>query len=189
MMAFTRNNPFELLVDDHHGQYVGQIFAETVKREMFPSITAEEWSILETGPEHEHYSEVSCELDQHESTIGASLHWMDGALWAVDWSLIGEADDRDDYGAAALHKLQEDPALWALYCDLRAALYDGPGSGSWTESRLAELRDGVQSICEAIADSLPLYWSTDYGIEEISIDVESLLYEESPGLKEISSYW
>jgi hypothetical protein len=188
-MPLNRMNPFELLVDDHHGQYVGQIFAGCIKRECFPTISAEDWHILETGPEHEYYDETCAALDQHESTTGASLYWMDGGLWAVDWSHIGDPDDIHDVGAIAYGLLKDNHDAWELFCDLRAALYDGPDCGTWTDSRLSKLRDSVYDICQTCASDLPLYWHSDYGIEEISIDVESLLMAESPSLKEIASYW
>ena len=189
MTTLNRNNPFELLVDDHHGQYIGQVFAETIKRELFPTITAEDWAILETGPDHELYNEVSCELDRHETAEGIALMWQEGALWAVDWSHIGNAEDQDDFGAMAKERLQTDESAWRLYCDLRANLYDGPGNGRWSENLLSALRDIVQDIAQQIESELPIYWSTDYGIEEARIDVESLMMDEMPGLKELSGYW
>jgi hypothetical protein len=189
MAKLNRNNPFELLVDDHHGQYVAQVFAETIKRDLFPAVDAETWSILESGPDHELYVEVSCDLDSWETVDGVGILWQDGALWAVDWSYIGDAADMDDYGALGKARLQADPAAWRLYCDLRANLYDGPGNGRWSENLLSALRDTVQDIAQAIESEIPLYWSTDYGIEEIRIDVESLMLKEMPGLKELAEYW
>ena len=188
-MTLNRMNPFELLVDDHHGQYIGQVFAETIKRDLFPTITAEDWAILETGPDHELYSEVSCELEQHETEDGVSLYWHEGALWAVNWSHIGNAEEQDDFGAMGKARLESDESAWQLYCDLRANLYHGPGNGRWSENLLSALRDTVQDIAQQIESELPLYWSTDYGIEEMRIDVEQAMLEEMPGLKELSSYW
>jgi hypothetical protein len=189
MAKLNRNNPFELLVDDHHGQYVAQVFAETIKRELFPDVSAEDWAILESGPDHEHYHDVAADIDSWQTADGISIMWQDGALWAVDWSHIGNADDQDDYGAMAKARLQADESAWQLYCDLRANLYDGPGNGRWSENLLSALRDTVQDIAQQIESELPLYWSTDYGIEELRIDVESLMLEEMPGLKELSTYW
>jgi hypothetical protein len=189
MAKLNRNNPFELLVDDHHGQYVGQTFARTIKRELFPTIQESDWAILESGPDHESYFDMCAELDWHSTPDGVSLTWQEGALWAVNWAHIGHADDQDDYGAMAKARLQADESAWQLYCDLRANLYDGPGSGRWSESLLSELRDKAREIADSIESELPLYWYTDYGIEEIRIDVESLMLEEMPGLKELSTYW
>jgi len=184
-----RNNPFDLLVDDHHGQYIGQVFAACVKRECFPTITQEEWSILESGPDHESYFDVSNELDQHTSTYGANLWWCEGSLWLVDWTLIGNEEEIYSLGEIAYDAFKENASAWNLYCELRAALYDGPDAGRWDDELLGALRDTVREICRAIESDLPLYWNTDYGIEEKSIDVESLLLEEAPGLKELAAYW
>ena len=188
-MTLNRNNPFELLVDDHHGQYVAQVFAETIKRDLFPNVDAESWAILESGPEHDLYFDVSAELDSWETSDGISIMWQDGALWAVDWSHIGNADEQDAFGAMGKARLQADESAWQLYCDLRANLYDGPGAGRWSEDLLSALRDTVQDIAQQIESELPLYWSTDYGIEESRIDVEQAMLEEMPGLKELSAYW
>ena len=188
-MTLNRNNPFELLVDDHHGQYIGQVFAETIKRELFPTITAEDWAILEAGPEHEEYFNVSAELDQHETEDGVSLWWHEGALWAVDWSFIGDADDIAYAGEDGIAMLQEDKGAWKLYCALRANLYDGPGSGTWGDAELRAMRQHVERIAESVTDSLPRYVSGSFGIEETDVDVEALMLAVSPGLRELSRYW
>lgn len=188
-MPLNRNNPFELLVDDHHGQYIGQVFAETIKRELFPTITAEDWHILETGPEHEHYTEMCADLDSHATEDGISLWWHDGALWAVNWSHIGSEDDLHDIGATAVARLESDPEAWSLYCALRANLYDGPGNGVWGDTELQAMRDHIQRIAESVESELPRYVSTDYGIEETRVDVEAAMYAESAGLRELSRYW
>ena len=187
-MALTRENPFELLVDSHHGQYMGQVFAETVKRELFPTISAEDWAILETGPDHELYSELCAELDQHSTEDGVSL-WWDGDLWAVDWSLIGDPDQLADLGAEALDQLCESESTRALIADLIANLRDGPGFGRWSQELLRELRERVELVADQISESLPMYYSTWDGIAERDIDVESLLIAESPELKLLSQYW
>ena len=188
-MGLTRVNPFELLVDDHHGQYTGQVFAETIKRELFPTITAEYWAILETGPDHENYFDVSAELDQHETEEGVSLWWHEGALWAVDWSLIGDADDIAKAGEDGVAMLESDKEAWNLYCALRANLYDGPGNGVWGDAELRAMQEHVERIAESVTDSLPRYISGDFGIEEIDVDVEGMMLAALPGLRELSRYW
>lgn len=188
-MSLNRNNPFELLVDDHHGQYVGQVFAEIIKRELFPAVPADDWSVLDTGPDHEFYHDVCADMDTWETCDGISIMWQDGGLWAVNWAHIGNTDDQDDYGAMGKARLEADESAWRLYCDLRANLYHGPGHGRWSTDLLSALRDTVEDIAQQIESELPLYWSTDYGIGEMRIDVEKLMLEEMPGLKELSAYW
>lgn len=187
-MALTRENPFELLVDSRHGQYIGQIFAETIRRELFPTISAADWAILETGPDHELYSEMCAELDHHQTRDGVSL-WWDGDLWAVDWSLIGDQDDIADLGAEALDQLCESESTRALIGDLHANLLHGPGHGRWSADLLRELRERVELVADQISESLPRYFSTWNGITERDVDIESLLIAESPELKLISQHW
>lgn len=188
-MALTRTNPFELLVDDHHGQYIGQVFAETIKRELFNSISAEDWAALESGPDHESYQDVCAELDQHSTENGISLWWSEGGLWAVDWSYIGDPDDLHDLGERACAELFSDPESWALFCDLRANLYNGPASGRWSSELLSEMRERVYAVAGKLGADLPVYWSGHFGIEEHSPDIESAMLQHSAGLRELATYW
>jgi len=188
-MTLTRMNPFELLVDDHHGQYAGQVFAETIKRELFTSISAEDWAVLESGPYNESYQDVCAELDQHSTETGVSLWWSEGGLWAVDWSHIGDLDDLQDTGERACAELFADTESWSLFCDLRANLYDGPDSGRWSAELLSEMRERVCAVADKLSADLPLYWSGHFGIEEHSPDIESEMLEHSAGLRELAAYW
>lgn len=49
----------QLLINDHHGQYIPQLFAEQFRNYVHPAsskeITDEDWDILLAGPEHEFY--------------------------------------------------------------------------------------------------------------------------------------
>lgn len=188
-MKLSRNNPFELLVDDHHGQYVGQVFAETIKRELFPDVSADDWQILESGPDHESYFDVSNDIDSWTTEDGLGIMWQDGALWVYDPQHIGDSDELADIGAQAIEMFESDKEAWTLYCDLRANLYDGPEFGRWSNELLGQLQGKIQDIAQKIESGLPLYFWGNFGIEEIRIDVESLMYQESDGLKELSSYF
>lgn len=187
----TKSNPFELLVDSHHGQYVPQVFAETIKRELFgETISAEDWAILETGPDHEHYLDAWEDvLNSAETADGISLY-QDGDLWAVNWSLIGDPDDLGEIGETALAKLRESESTRELIAELYSALMDGPSAGRWSQDMLRELRDRVELVADQIDDQLPRYVHSDFGIaEELDVDVMALMIAESPSLKAISSYW
>lgn len=185
----TKKNPLELLVDSRHGQYVPQVFAETIKRELFPSITDEDWAILETGPDHESYWDAWYDITMSaETSDGVSL-WQDGDLWAVNWSLIGQADEIADIGETALDLFNSCDARRSLLGELYGSLMDGPAAGRWSSELLSELRDIVQEIADRVSADLPCYWSTDFGIEESRVDVEHLLIDSSPALKQISAYW
>ena len=190
-MILTKSNPFELMVDSHHGIYIPQIFAETVRRDLFgETISAEDWAILETGPDHENYWEVWDDvLNSAETEDGISL-FQDGDLWAVNWSLIGDPDNLGEIGETALAKLKESESTKELIAELYAALMDGPSAGRWSEDLLTELKERVELVSDQIDDQLPRYVHSDFGIaEELDVDVEALMIAESPSLTAISQYW
>ena len=186
----TKQNPFELLVDSHHGQYVPQVFAETVRRELFgESISAEDWQILSAGPEHEHYWETwESVLNSAETSDGVSL-WQDGDLWAVRWSLIGDSEEIGEIGERAYKYLLSIDSAADLIGDLYRGLIDGPSAGRWSEKLIADLREMVEFAADRISADLPCYWHSDFGIEESRVDVEKLLLAESGHLTAISKYW
>ena len=186
----TRRNPFELLVDSRHGQYVPQVFAETVRRELFgETISAEDWAILEAGPEHESYWDCWHDvLSSAETDDGVSL-WQDGDLWAVDWSLIGDQYEIAEIGEIALAEFNKCDQRRGLLGELYSALMDGPSFGRWNSEMLSTLRDMVQQIADRITDQLPMYYSTDFGIAERDFDVEKMMIAESKALSAISQYW
>lgn len=186
----TKSNPFELLVDSHHGQYVPQVFAETVRRDLFgTTISAEDWTILEAGPDHEHYWDCWDDvLNSAETEDGVSL-WQDGDLWAVNWSLIGNQDDIAEIGAMALAEFMSCDQRRGLLGELWASLRDGPSFGRWNSEMLSNLRDIVEQIADRISDQLPMYYQSDFGIAERDFDVEQMLIDKSPALKAISAYW
>jgi hypothetical protein len=186
----TKSNPLELLVDSHHGQYVPQVFAETIKRELFPSITAEDWAILEAGPDHESYWDAWSDIEMSaETSDGVSLWSSEGDLWAVNWSLIGDAEEIADLGEQAHELFNSCDARRSLLGELYGSLRDGPTAGRWSQELLSELRDIVSEIADRVSADLPYYWHSDFGIEEISPDMERLLIESSPALKQVSAYW
>jgi len=75
----------DLLVDGRHGIYCPQAFAETVDREMLPSVSDADWQVLLDGPDNELYWEVWTEVDGTETADGATIY-QDGDIWAVyEW--------------------------------------------------------------------------------------------------------
>ena len=186
----TRENPFELLVDSHHGQYIPQAFAETVRRELFgDSISADDFEIIAAGPDAEFYWDAwDSILNSAETKDGVTL-WQDGDLWAVDWSLIGDSDDIADIGEMALSKLLDNVFARELIGELYSALMHGPSAGRWSQEMLTELRGRVELVADQISAELPMYYRTDFGIAERDFDVEKMLIAESEELKAISQYW
>jgi len=79
----TKVKQAELFADSARGIYIPQHFAETANREKFKHIDPAQWSILESGPDHENYWEVWDEvLSDAETDCGGVLH-QDGDLWIV----------------------------------------------------------------------------------------------------------
>ena len=69
---------FNHFVDSHHGIYSAQIFAQMLDFKSVSGIDIEDWKILLSGPDHEHYVEVwADELHNIEVTDQA------GKLWCV----------------------------------------------------------------------------------------------------------
>ena len=184
----TRNNPFELLVDSRHGHYVPQVFAETVRRDLFgETISADDFAIISAGPDADFYWDAwDSILNSAETKDGVSL-WQDGDLWAVDWSLIGDADEIAGIGEMALSEFMSCDQRRGLLGELYSALMDGPSFGRWNSDMLSTLKDMVQQIADRISDRLPIYYRSDFGIAERDFDVEQMMIDESPALKAISS--
>lgn len=75
-----------LLVDSHHGQYIPQVFAETVKRDLCKGISQEQWDILESGPENELYWDVMTEIENTCEIVSEGdtyTLYYNGDLWAI----------------------------------------------------------------------------------------------------------
>ena len=73
----------ELFADSARGIYIPQHFAESADRERFKYIEPEQWSILESGPDHENYWEVWDEVLSDAETDGGGVLHQEGDLWIV----------------------------------------------------------------------------------------------------------
>jgi hypothetical protein len=81
----TKVKQAELFADSARGIYIPQHFAESANRDKFKYIDKEQWGILESGPEADHYWDAWDEvLNSAETDCGGVLH-QDGDLWIV-WS-------------------------------------------------------------------------------------------------------
>jgi hypothetical protein len=79
----TKVKQAELFADSARGIYIPQHFAESANREKFKYIDKEQWGILESGPEADHYWDAWDEvLNNAETDCGGVLH-QDGDLWIV----------------------------------------------------------------------------------------------------------
>ena len=76
-----------LLFDSNRGIYIPQNFAQEMNREMITGVTAEQWEILEDGPDHEWYwetwSEVESDAILNHPDHGKMYLKQDGDLWAI----------------------------------------------------------------------------------------------------------
>lgn len=77
----------ELFADSARGVYIPQFFAESVRRDLVTGVDQEQWDILESGPDHELYWDVWCEVTDgatlHHPNLGECYLYQDGDLWIV----------------------------------------------------------------------------------------------------------
>ena len=76
-----------LYADSAHGIYIPQHFAESIKRDCVTGIDAEQYAVLESGPDHESYWDVWCEIEQSAIVTDSNGQefclYQDGDLWLV----------------------------------------------------------------------------------------------------------
>ncbi len=78
----------ELLLCDSRGIYIPRDFATEVIRECVQNVDDEQWSILESGPEHEYYWDVWSEVEQVARITPRKSQtvyylYQDGDLWMI----------------------------------------------------------------------------------------------------------
>jgi hypothetical protein len=88
----------ECFLSDARGIYIPHDWANMIDRERVTGVTAEDFAILEAGPDHELYWDVwSDVLDNAEATDDSGTVWrfeQDGDCWMVEKA--GEHCDADD---------------------------------------------------------------------------------------------
>jgi hypothetical protein len=90
----TKQEPI-LFLDDHRGQYIPRDFAVEIKREAVSGVTAEQWAILEHGPDggldskdgiNEHYWDVWADVCDRATIKDGDVTYtiyQDGACWLI----------------------------------------------------------------------------------------------------------
>jgi hypothetical protein len=76
----------ELFLDSNRGIYIPRDFAECVRHELVDNMSAEDWDILQAGPDHECYWETWADtLDHAIIDDGCRKYslYQDGDLWLV----------------------------------------------------------------------------------------------------------
>lgn len=74
----------EIYADSARGIYIPQYFAESAKREMVQGVNAEEWAILESGPDNAEYWDVWESVLNNAKVTDSRGEWtlyQDGDLW------------------------------------------------------------------------------------------------------------
>jgi hypothetical protein len=87
----TQSKPMpELLVDDHHGQYMGQICYQTLREDIRAKLDAKlpVWAqtALNEGPDNEEYLDACDLLEDFSFTEGDTVFYIcyeDGGIFAV----------------------------------------------------------------------------------------------------------
>ena len=76
-----------LYTSDARGVYIPQHFAESIKRDCVEGVSAEDWAILESGPDHEHYWDAWNDVEQTaivmDQTGKRFTLYQDGDLWLI----------------------------------------------------------------------------------------------------------
>jgi hypothetical protein len=78
----------EILLDGARGIYLPRDFAEGMDRNCVSGVSAEDWTILEAGPDHEHYWEAWTDVLDNatatDPTTGVVYRFeQDGDLFAI----------------------------------------------------------------------------------------------------------
>lgn len=91
---------YELLLDDHHGIYIPQFFAEEFFG--FEGIDEYDLSVCKTGPEHRLYWEAWDQILEHAYCVDKhGREWklyQDGALWVYCPDMMTEEDNENLFG-------------------------------------------------------------------------------------------
>lgn len=73
--------------DSARGIYIPQYFADSVRRELVRNVTDEDWTILESGPDHEYYwdtwDDVTSSAILTDDFGDTWTLYQDGDLWLV----------------------------------------------------------------------------------------------------------
>jgi hypothetical protein len=77
-----------LFLNDARGVYIPRDFATEVRRDCVKDVTAEEWAVLEAGPDHELYWDVWNDVERKASVtdpITGQVYglYQRGDLWLV----------------------------------------------------------------------------------------------------------
>jgi hypothetical protein len=148
-----------LYANDARGVYIPKHFAESIQRHRVRGVSAEDFDILEAGPDHEHYWDTWDHVLTRATVVGDEctyrLH-QDGDLWLVpvdmEWN-----EDRDRWEYPFEGESFTGPACWAPY------LINGDESGLDTVERIYcdKVTEGLGTCVDAIEQGFLTH--PDYG--------------------------
>lgn len=148
-----------LYASDRHGVHIPKYFAESIQRHRVRGVSAEDFDILEAGPEHEHYWDMWSDVLDNATVVGDTCTYrlyQDGDLWLVpvymEWN-----EDRDCWEYPFEGESFTGPACWAPY------LINGDASGL-EDAEIAEAdraAEGLGHCVDAIEQGFLAH--PDYG--------------------------
>lgn len=95
----------ELFVDDHHGQYMGQLawqyLADEYKEQARKVLSAEDIASLEAGPDDEFYFDACDALTRvtfmyEGQEVG--IQYAEGGMWIIPESFYGTPESEEFFG-------------------------------------------------------------------------------------------
>jgi sarcosine oxidase gamma subunit len=92
----------KLWLSDARGQYIPQAFAKSFddRAKRVTGVSAEDWAILDAGPEHESYWDAWAQVEQDAriTDVDGTVFtiWQDGDCWLVPQGMQWD-DDKETY--------------------------------------------------------------------------------------------
>jgi hypothetical protein len=99
-MTTKKESAVILLLSDARGQYIPRDFANEIRREFVTGVEADEWEILEAGPEHESYWDVWDDVCTSAVITLAGDEYrihQDGDCWLLCYERM-TAEERSNFG-------------------------------------------------------------------------------------------
>lgn len=166
-----------LAVDDHHGIYAPQTFAEFYldgQLDKWHGVNAEDLVILLAGPDNEVYWDTWDSVESYaEREDGYSIH-QDGDIWLIKRDQIGDTEDLADAAGYAYNLVRQNAA--GSIAAALGSLYGTYGHTQSFEEACDAIRDVIDSACEEAV--IPEYIWGDCGLENVDFDLRSAVLDK-----------
>lgn len=155
--------------DSHHGIYIPQFFAESVKVDQWKYLDPVDMEILKTGPDHESYWDAWDSVLNNAETLDGRVLWQDGDLWVIDAD--SARSEIDEYCQTRLEYEESHKDAGDAYSHMP--------SESWSSTEESELAkhladNGIQThgmdiddIANIVLDNFRMYTGDIYGADDI----------------------